>query len=200
VRSPCFLAGLIALTHTCISVLVLLLYSILVPGSQYTSLVLASTQNFVLVHSAEFVTTTNQISGTIRPILRWDTWKSLPIHAKRISDATVPIGTDLDLHQACCVDEKENFRNFSIVMLTRDTVSQSISPQLDNGIFELHLHDPNFLTLIRWCELGKLLLSYCNSYNKQGNTMKLCSNDDCKDCCIFINIGRIFMIKYTERI
>jgi hypothetical protein len=46
--------------------------------------------------------TTNQISRTIRPISTWDTWKSFPIPVKRIPDATVPIGTDLDLRQACC--------------------------------------------------------------------------------------------------
>jgi hypothetical protein len=52
--------------------------------------------------------TTNQILGTIRPISTWDTWKSLPIRVERSTDATVPIGTDLDLSQACCEDGKEN--------------------------------------------------------------------------------------------
>jgi hypothetical protein len=71
---------------------------------------------------------------------------------------------------------------------------------LDNGIFESHLHVLNFSTPIRWCELDEGLLSHFNFYSKQGNKMKLCSNDDCKNCCIFINIGRILIIKYSERI
>jgi hypothetical protein len=49
-----------------------------------------------------------KISRTIRPISTWDTWKSLPVRVERIADATVPIGTDLDLRQACCEDGKEN--------------------------------------------------------------------------------------------
>jgi hypothetical protein len=53
--------------------------------------------------------TTNQISRTIRPISAWDTWKSWPICVERITDATVPIGTDLVLRQACCEDGKKNF-------------------------------------------------------------------------------------------
>jgi hypothetical protein len=52
--------------------------------------------------------TTTQISRNIRPISTWDTWKSFPRRVKRITDATVPIVTDLDLHQACCEDGKEN--------------------------------------------------------------------------------------------
>jgi hypothetical protein len=52
--------------------------------------------------------TTNQSSRAIRPISTWYTWKSLPIRLERIPDATVPIGTNLDLHQACCEDGKEN--------------------------------------------------------------------------------------------
>jgi hypothetical protein len=52
--------------------------------------------------------TTNQISRTVRPISSWDTWKSFAIRLERITDATVPIGTDLDLRQAFCEDEKEN--------------------------------------------------------------------------------------------
>jgi hypothetical protein len=51
--------------------------------------------------------TTNQISRTIRPISTYDTWKSFPIRVERVTDATVPTGTDLDLRQACCEDGKE---------------------------------------------------------------------------------------------
>jgi hypothetical protein len=51
---------------------------------------------------------TNQILRTIRPISTYDTWKSLPIRVERIPNATVPIGTNLDLRQLCCEDGKEN--------------------------------------------------------------------------------------------
>jgi hypothetical protein len=52
--------------------------------------------------------TTNQISRTIRPISTWDAWKSLAIRVELITDAAVPIGTNLDLRQACCENGKEN--------------------------------------------------------------------------------------------
>jgi hypothetical protein len=52
--------------------------------------------------------TTNLSSGTIRPISTWDTWKLLPICFERIPGATVLIGTDFDLRQACCEDGKGN--------------------------------------------------------------------------------------------
>jgi hypothetical protein len=48
------------------------------------------------------------ISRTSRQISTWDTWKSFPICLEYITNATVPIGTNLDLHQACCEDGKEN--------------------------------------------------------------------------------------------
>jgi hypothetical protein len=52
--------------------------------------------------------TTNQNSRTIWPISTWDTWKSLSIGLERITEATLLIGTNLDLRQACCEDGKEN--------------------------------------------------------------------------------------------
>ena len=140
--------------------------------------------------------TTNQISRNTRPILTWDTWKSLPIRVECIPDATVPIGTHLDLRQACCKDGKENSETAPWWCLQETLYLNQYLPDLDNGIFESHLHNLNFLTLIWLCELGKRLLSYCNSYNKQGKMMKLCPKDYHKNCCIFINIGRILMIQY----
>jgi hypothetical protein len=49
-------------------------------------------------------------------------------------------------------------------------------PDLDNGIFESHLHDLNFTTPIWQSELDERLLSYYNSYNKQGNMIQLYSH------------------------
>jgi hypothetical protein len=70
--------------------------------------------------------TTNQISRSIRPISTCDTLKTFPMRLERITDATVPIGTNLDLCQACCEDGKGNSE--TAPMLTRNTVSQPISP------------------------------------------------------------------------
>jgi hypothetical protein len=55
------------------------------------------TRSFLLKCCHDDESTTNQISRNIRPISTWDTCKSLPIRVERITDATVPIGTDLDL-------------------------------------------------------------------------------------------------------
>jgi hypothetical protein len=139
--------------------------------------------------------TTNQISRTIREISTWDTWKSLPIRVQRIPNATVPIGTDLDLCQACCDDGKGNSEPVPWWCLQETLYLNQYLPDLDKGIFESHLQYLNFLTPIRWCKLGQRLLSHCNSYNKQWNGTKLCSKDDHKNCCIFINISRILMIQ-----
>jgi hypothetical protein len=57
-----------------------------------------------------------------------DTWKSLTISLECITDATVPIGTVLDLRQASCEDGKGNFRNCSMMRLTGNAISQPISP------------------------------------------------------------------------
>jgi hypothetical protein len=72
--------------------------------------------------------TTNQISRTAGSILMCDTQKSLTIRLERIPDATVPIGTVLDLLQASCEDGKGNFRNCPMMMLTGNAISQPISP------------------------------------------------------------------------
>jgi hypothetical protein len=91
------------------------------------------TQSSLLMCSHNDESTTNQI-------LTWDTWKSLPIRVERIPDATVPIGTDLDVRQACYEDGKENFRNcqiWAMEYLKRISISLSLK----------------YTTLICWCEL-----------------------------------------------
>jgi hypothetical protein len=74
--------------------------------------------------------TTNQISRTDGSLLMCDTRKSLPIAntCGTITNATVLIGTILDLCQAICEDGKGFFRNCSIMMLTANAISQPISP------------------------------------------------------------------------
>jgi hypothetical protein len=49
--------------------------------------------------------TTNRISRTDGSTMICFTRKSLPIRVERITDATVPIGTNLDLLQVSCEDE-----------------------------------------------------------------------------------------------
>jgi hypothetical protein len=53
--------------------------------------------------------TTNQISRMDASSFMCDTRKPLPIRLERIPDANVPIGTNLDLHQASFEDGKEIF-------------------------------------------------------------------------------------------
>ena len=71
------------------------------------------------------------------------------------------------------------------------------NPYLHNGIFGSHLDDFNFLTLAWQIGTDEWLRS---CYNKHDDGKKLCFIAVIRNCCIFINFGRILDVKYLKRI
>jgi hypothetical protein len=138
--------------------------------------------------------TTNRISSTIGPMSTWDTWKSLPTHIGRILDAAVPIGTDFGPWSGMLWGWKGKFRNFSKMIITRNSVPQPIPPRFGQW---------NIWITSLWSELsnsnpvvwiGQVVVELLKLLQQTREHDKIVSKDDHKKCCIFINTGRILMI------
>jgi hypothetical protein len=145
--------------------------------------------------------TTNWISRTIRPISTWDTWKSFSIRVELIPDATAPIGTDLDLCQAYCEDGKENSETTPWWCPQELLNLSQYFPDLCDQILESHLHKSYFPTPKYGLKqmIGCWAIAFVTTNNKDG--VKLCLIDvDPKNCCISINIVRIWTIRCSNLI